>query len=234
MDKYRSARLVSDELVVTEAENNQETVNKIPAFAEGIVKLKVNNTQIRAAMLKQKQSIGGVTTQKGNSQDVLVDLTIDVLGGIHSYAESKNDYVLKAKVEYSNSQIEHMGHSELITTSSGVLELAKGIDSSELAHFGISADEVNEFEQAFIAFNAVKSGPKQAIIEHSKHTDSIAKLQADSQTILNMLDKLATQFRRKDPVYYDVYVNSRKNSGGSSRRKKDDGSDATPPTSPTK
>jgi len=229
MNKYRSARLVSDELVVTEAENNQPSVNKIPAFADGIVKLKDNNIQIRAAMLKQSQSTGGVTTNKGNAEVLLVDYVIEIVGGLHSYARSKNDNVLKAKVEYTSTEIEHMGLSQLITTASSMLQLAKGIDIAELAHFGIAADEITEFEKAFNAFNSVKSSPKEATIEHSKYTDAIVKLQADSQTILSMLDKLAVQFRRKDPTYYDVYIASRKSGGSSPRHKKGDGNDGTSP-----
>ena len=229
MNKYRSARLASDELVVTEAEKNASSINKIPAFAQGIAKLKDNNTRIRAAMLKQSQSTGGATTNKDIAREELENCMIEVAGGIHSYAVAKNNNVLKARVEIAGSDIEHMRYSDLITTASSLLELAGEIEPEDLAHYGISADDVARFEIALQAFDGLKTSPKEATIEHSGYTDAIATIQADSQLILDMLDKLAVQFRRKDPVYYDIYTTSRKNGGWSPRKKKDDGTDGTSP-----
>ena len=221
MNKYRTARLVSDELVVTEAEINKSSIDMIPAFAEGIAKLKANNAQIRATMALQEQSNEGLTTEKGNAQEHLVEWTIDVAGGVHSYAVAKGDNVLKAKVTFTNTEIEHMGFSQLINTANSVLELARGIAVDDLAHYGISAAEISEFEKGLTAFTSVKSSPREAKIEHSGYTDTIAKLQADSQVLLNMMDKLASQFIRKAPTFYAIYPTSRKNRGASHRKKSD-------------
>jgi len=228
MNKYRSAKLVSDELVVTEAENNQTSVDKIPAFAEGIVKLKALNTQTRAAMTLQQQSIEGVTTEKGNAHEHLVEYTIDIAGGLHAYAESKNDNVLKAKVTFSNTEIEHQIGTKLINTATNILSYTKSIAADDLAHNGITAEELTAFENALKLFSTLKSSPKEAKIEHSGYTDTIEKLQSESQQILNILDKLATQFKRKAPAYYDIYIASRKNGGASPHQKKDTNTDTTP------
>lgn len=227
MNKYRSARLASDELVVTEAEKNTTSINKIPAFAEGIAKLKSNNTRLRAAMLKQSQSTGGATTNKDIAREELENSMIEVASGIHSYAIAKNNNILKAKVEFTISEIERMRYSDLITTASSLLELAGDVEPEELAHYGIGADEVAQFGIVLKAFDNLKTSPKEATIEHSGYTETVASIQADSQLILDMLDKLAVQFRRKDPAYYDIYVVSRKINGTSPRRKKDDDTDDT-------
>ena len=220
MNKYRSAKLVSDELVVTEAENNQSSVNLIPSFAEGIIALKKNNTDIRIAMVLQDQSNSGITTEKSNAHVELVECLIDVVGGIHSYADSKGDTVLKEKVSYTNTTIEQMGLSHLITTANSTLDLAQSIDPVELAHYGIGASEITAFQAAITAFTNAKSHPREATIEHAGHTEKIATLQISSQKIVETLDKLSTQFKRKAPEYYAIYKASRINPGSSSHKKK--------------
>ena len=234
MNKYRNATLVSNELVVTEAENNQDSVNQIPAFANGIAKLKANNAEIRDAMVNQKQTSSVYTEEKRIAHDELVGWIIDFIGGIHSYAVDKGDTVLKAKVNISDSEIKNMGFSEFITTANLISTLTKEIPTDELALHGISGSELNNYETALARFAEVKTSPQQAIIEHSKHTDTITKTQANSQELLKTLDKLASQFKRKAPAYYDIYFASRTNLAPSSGKKKDNGTDTTPQTTPTK
>jgi hypothetical protein len=220
MNKYRSAKLVSDELVVTEAENNQSSVNLIPSFAEGIAALKKNNSDIRIAMILQDQSNSGITTEKSNAHVELVECLIDVVGGIHSYADTKGNTVLKEKASYSNTAIEQMGLSHLITTANSILDLAQSIDPIELAHYGIGAGELTAFQSAITAFTNAKSNPREATIEHAGHTEKIVQLQLSSHKIIEMLDKLSTQFKRKAPEYYAIYKASRNNPGSTSHKKK--------------
>jgi len=228
MNKYRTARLVSDELVVTEAEKNQTSVNLIPEFANGIAKLKSNNTEIRATMVLQGESNSGVTDEKGITHVELVDCIIDVEGGVHAYAKAKGDSVLLAKVSHPSSEYGHMAFSVLIDIAKSILKLAKAIPTADLSQYGISTSEITELETTLENFTSIKTSPKEATIEHSGYTQKISNLQSDSQSILSSLDKMATQFKKKAPEYYAIYKTSRNVLTVSPHKKKTE----IPPTPP--
>jgi hypothetical protein len=209
MNKYRTARLVSDELVVTEAEKNQTSVNLIPAFASGIAKLKSNNIEIRATMVLQGESNTGITDEKGITHVELIDCMIDVEGGVHAYAKAKGDSVLLAKVSHTSSHYGNMAFSVLIDIAKSILQLAKAIPTVDLSQYGISTSEITELETTLQKFTTIKSSPKEAKIEHSGYTQKIVNLQTDSQFILSLLDKMAIQFKKKAPEYYAIYKTSR-------------------------
>jgi hypothetical protein len=214
MNRHRNAKLAQDELIVTEAEKNQSSINLIPTFAANIAKLKSNNEQMKATIALQDETNSGITTEKSNTHVNLVQCVIDVAGALHSYGILKPDTILEAKTNFTSSDIMLMSFQQLISTTQSMLNLAKAIPSNELAQYGISANEISELETALLLFNNAKTSPREATIEHATLTKKLTDLQADSQNIVKVLDKLATQFQKKAPEYYAIYVSSRKNLSG--------------------
>jgi len=210
MNKYQIVKLESDELVVTEAENNQVITDSIPAFAEGIVSLKGYNTQIRGLYAEQQQVITGIATEKANATNSVVHWTIDFGGGIHSYAIAIGDSLLSEKVDFCQSEIAGLRASELLARATNVLGLAQGISADNLAHYGMTASDVTAFTAAVQTFSDLKSKPREAIIDRSGSTDSIAEIFVKSDYLGDhTLDRLALQFQRTAPEFYVIYKTAR-------------------------
>jgi hypothetical protein len=206
MNLIQKAKLTSYELVVKESKNSPKAMALIPAFAIGIKELESINAQIEEAAIQQIKDIGGVTTNKDTRMDDLNDLLEDVSGAIHEYAIKKKDAALATKVNYNENKISKMSRTDLISASGAVVEEAGKIAPEDLLIQGISTEELKDFEDAYLAYKAVSTDPREAKIEHSGYTKQIANLFVEATNLKKKrLDRLATQFKRKDPDFYQKY-----------------------------
>jgi len=236
MNNYQIAKLDSDELVVQEAESSPEITGSVPAFASGIATLKANNAAIRSLGVKQESTSSGVTTNKRNAVTSLIDWTVEVAGAVHSYAVGKSDNNLIEQSDIKVNDIAHIKLSNIITKAQLVINLAKSVPIDELTKHGITALEITELENALELSKGLKSSTKDATIDRSGYTEQIAAIYADSQYLLsNSLDRIALQFKRREPAFYARYRTARSASVSASHKKKDNNTpikpvDTTPST----
>jgi hypothetical protein len=210
MNTYQSERQTSYRNIVRQAKAHEATVKLIPKFSKGIDKLDQIIVQIDKERVQQEKALTGITEAKNFTEDDLIELTIDVSGAVHSYADDKNNKDLMAKVNYKPSRIERMSVEELIAASSIVLEEAQKIPAADLAEEGISAEELAEYEEIVTIFKILTTTAREAIIARSVHTKKIASLFEEAgRLIKNSLDRLATQFKRKDRDFYLLYRGAR-------------------------
>jgi len=206
MNNYQIARQASFILIDNEAKKFPGALSLIPKFAAGINRLGVISTQIDTLSIEQAKNITGITGDKNGLQDSLIDYLVEVSGAIHSYAVTKNDKILMAKVDYKESIISHMAQADLIAATAIVLEEAGKITPEDLADEGISAAEIIEFGKVYEQFKLVTSDSRVAVIDRSAYTRKLADLFAEATDLKkNTLDRLAIQYRRKDPEFYQKY-----------------------------
>jgi len=206
MNNYQAAKQASYKLIVKEARNKPDVVNLIPSFATGINRLEEITTGVDDINIQQEKDITGITDEKEFLKEELSDLVLDISGAIHSYATSHNDKILAAKVNYKETTISRMTQSDLTTTSGIILEEAGKIDSQYLTNEGISDAEMTEFRDTYSKFKEISSNPREAIIDRSGYTQQLADLFGEASELKkNTLDRLARQFIRKDPDFYQKY-----------------------------
>jgi hypothetical protein len=222
MNNYQIVKLDSDELVVKEAESSPEITGSIPAFATGIAKLKANNAAIRNLKINQESNSKGVTTNKRNAVTSLIDWTIEIAGAVHSYAIGKNDNNLIAQSDITINDVIHIKTLNLITKAQSVLNLVIAIPIADLSQYGITDTEITEFEKALELVDGLKSSTREVTIDRSDYTEQIGTIHADSQELLtNTLDRIALQFKRREPAFYARYKAARSASVAAARKKKD-------------
>lgn len=206
MTNFQIAKQASYNLIVKEAKNYPEVVSLIPSFQTGINRLEVITNAMADIRVQQTKDITGVTAGKNDLMDLIVDYLVDVSGAVHSYAISRNDKILLAKVNYKESAVSKMASADLITAASIVLVEVDKIAPGDLANEGIDVIEINDFKAAVNKFKDVSSDPREAIIDRSDYTQKLADLFAEANHIKkNTLDRLASQFRRKSPEFYLKY-----------------------------
>jgi len=210
MNAYQSERQTSYRNVVKLAKAREASVKLIPNFSKGIDKLDQIITQIDQERVQQEKAISGVTEAKNFTEEDLIEQTIDISGAVHSYAHSKNDLVLMAKVNYKSSVIERMSIEQLIAASGIVLEEALKIPVADLADEGITTEEMTVYKGIVTFYKTLSTSAREAIIARSLHTKKIALLFEQAGSLVkNSLDRLAPQFKRKDPDFYLQYKAAR-------------------------
>lgn len=206
MNNYQTARQKSYKLIVLEAKNDPQSTSLISSFAEGINRLGAICTEIDTIGIQQAKNITGVTSGKNALMNDLIDYMIDVSGAIHSLAIAKGDKVLQARVDYKESVIARMPQAELLKAAAIILEEADKIAPEELVKEGIAATEMSEFKAAYTQCSDMSSDTRDAIINRSVYTQKLADLFAEASDLKkNTLDRLATQFQRKAPEFYQKY-----------------------------
>ena len=206
MNAFQVSTLASYKLTVTEAKNNPEAVALIPTFAKGITRLEAITIELDSLGVEQSKNITGITGDKHVYQEGLADFVIDVAGALHSYAMGKGDKTLQAKVDFKMHKVHIMNQNDLKNAAAVVLEEAGKIPAETLADEGITAEEMTQFAETFTKFSGSTNDKREAVIEHSGHTDRIAELFTEAADLKkNTLDRLASQFIRKAPEFYNKY-----------------------------
>jgi hypothetical protein len=206
MNNYQSARQASHKLIVMEAKNYPDEVSLIPQFATGINRLEEITDEVDTIVIQQAKDITGVAGDKYVIMDELIDYVVDVAGAIHSYAVLKGDKTLQAKVNYKESTLAKMAQADLITSAGIILEEAGKLTPADLATEGITPEEITAFSDIYTQLKKVSSNTRGAIIDRKGYTQKLSDLFDEAAGLKkNTLDRLASQFKRKSPEFYQKY-----------------------------
>jgi hypothetical protein len=224
MTNYQKALLQRFKLIVAEAKKNSKSMALIPKFEEAIVKLDALNKDIDALQVKQEKDKTGITIDTTIVIKHLKDYMVDVSGALQSYAAEKKNNALLERIGFSENYIYHLSKKDILSVSTLIIEEAGKLSSEELLTHGISADDMAEMKRLQEAVAQDGQAPKHAQIESSGYTEQLAQKTNEAYELQkNALDKLATQFKRKDPDFYQKYMaassvavrkSSRKNGNG--------------------
>lgn len=210
MNKYQTARLDSLNLIVKESKNNPVSIALVPKFGSVINRMETICNELEGLQVQQVKDLTGITTDKVVALDNLSDSTVDIAGAVYSYAHDRHDNTLMMKVNYKSRAIGEMTQSEVVAVAGTVLEEALKVPAADLANEGISAEEMTDFQQLIPHFKSIKSSKHEAVIDRSGSTEKINELFKEAGSLLrDKLDRLAAQFKRKDPEFYLKYKAAR-------------------------
>ena len=210
MNKYQTAKIDSLKLIVKESGNNPESMAKVPKF--GIIVNRIDEicNEIEPHRIEQEKNLTGITVEKDVIFENLTDFTIEISGAIYSFAHDRNDNALMARVNYKPTQIEKMSQSKLAAVAGIIIIEALKIDPADLANEGISAEELAAYQEIIARFSVVKSSKQEAVIDRSGTTEKLNILFKEATSLVkDKLDRLAVQFKRKDPEFYLKYKAAR-------------------------
>ncbi len=107
-------------------------------------------------------------------------------------------------MNYKSAKVVRLDQHDLIAAGDIVLNEAQKIP--ELINAGISPQELSEFNEALTRLKNSTSNRREAGIEQSGSTKRMAELFSHAENIKkNTLDRLAPQFQRKAPEFYNKY-----------------------------
>ena len=204
MNSYQKAKLKSYKLIVIEKNNHPEIAATIPYFEQGVDKLAAILPEIELLSANQDKDLTGITEDKNDLADQVIDHLIEVSGAVHSYAELNGNKALQSLVNYKPTKVIRLDQHDLITAADIVLNEAQKIP--ELSNAGINPEELTEFSEVLASLKNSTTNRREAGIEQSGSTKRIAELFSRAEDIKkNTLDRLAPQFQRKAPEFFNKY-----------------------------
>jgi hypothetical protein len=206
MNNYQKARLSSNKQIVIEAETDAAVVAVIPTFVRGIEQLKVINSEIDDLSATQSQDLTGITDDKNDVQQEVIDYLLEFSGAIHSYAGQQGNKSLQALVNFKPTKVVHLDQHEIINAATTVLNEARKVSPSELTNEGITPDEITRFDDVLTRLKGYSNTRHTAGIDQKDVTRRIAELFVKATDIKkNTLDRLAPQYQRKAPEFFNKY-----------------------------
>jgi hypothetical protein len=210
MDKSQAKQHASNELIVKEATNDLKSLELVPSFKKSIIRLDEINAEVNSLEIEQEKDLSGIATNKKTVRLSLIDWLLEVGGAVYSCASETGNNILKSRVDYKQSMIKRMEQLELISVAGIIMEEARLLSAEILLEQGISRDDLATFQSLIDKFKDIQSSPQEAIIDRSAATEKIGTLLAEARGIIkNSLDKLALQYKRKNPEFYRRYKAAR-------------------------
>lgn len=192
--------------MLIECDNAPRSVAKIQLFSNKIARIREIVAEIQTLSPQYSESTKGLTSEKNTHLDELIDLTVDVAGAVHSYANEKGDKDLEEKVNYNRSAIMRLSQDRILLIAEVVLNNANKVPAAELAEAGISAEELTEFAALISKLKTMVPGKAVADVEKTAIGQRIRDLFAELSDIkANHLNRLSKQYIRKDPDFYYRY-----------------------------
>lgn len=203
MTNYQNAVLSATDKMLIECNKAPESVAKIALFGKKMTRVGEIVTEIKSLAPQQKEITTGITTEKNLLLDEVKELTLDIAGAVHAYAEEKNDNELQEKVNYKRTVLYREDQAGVINIAEIVLALAQKIDPADLEECGIEQGEVQECTEKLLKLKESLNDKRISTIDQSAITKRIGKLFDELADIRSKsIDKLIRQFERKDPEFF--------------------------------
>jgi hypothetical protein len=189
---------------------NESVWKPVPAFGRYVGELEtcVNNAN---AIVKQQQGVPvkGVTAQKGNAEDTLVQECLTVGGALYALGfDSGNPALMETGSVNKHALYRQHGHLTLARARN--IAEAAWARTGQLADYGTGDAELTALNAAIAAYEALILSPREAIGERKLYTGNLVQtLAAGDSVLVDKMDKIAARFKNTNPAFYNGYKNAR-------------------------
>ena len=162
----------------------------------------------RAALAR----VAGQPSGKEQARTHLAQVAAEIAGDVFAYASERKNSTLQAVADYSQGDFENLRGSRLTDAATALYQATQApADKKALqANYDLSDDRLQELADALAAFDALKTQPREAIIEGKTARASLRTEFAELGTLLQ--DRLMRQLRkyeRRAPDFYARVVAAR-------------------------
>lgn len=207
--------------VVDWLDKNPTKVQNLPHFNDLLTELKTYLNEIKESSATQQTGTKGLTKQKTNFKETLLDLAIEVVDVLKAYAALNNQSVLAGEVNYNLSKLKKAPDTILYDIVEILLQKAQA-NLTALDSYGISQTTLDELRQAQQSYYQTIPNPRTGTITRKGATASLSETFAKIDTLLKeKIDLLLELLKKKDTQAYNAYRSTRKIVNLGSRKQKE-------------
>ncbi len=208
MNNRQSNQLNMYQSVIAVLDEDNAVWTPMAPFGPALTALKNKVNGIRATA-QQQETPTGAAQDKADARDDLEEvlfLTCQALA-VLGYEDSDND--LLALTDVTRSSLAKIDSDRLSQLASSILAQANA-KQTELATLQVTQANIDELNQALAEFNEAKTGPRQATVARSAHTDSLTTQFREANEILrDRLDPMVNILGRTNPQFASRYRSAR-------------------------
>jgi len=209
MDNTQFNHLNMFRAVSKHASNNQAITDTILAFKNGIIALNVKITAIQTTSGEQDLAISGVTTNKNQLQETLVQSTFSVISPVKAYAVSIGDTTLEEQMNLSVTDLQRLNDDALGQDAQTLLDIVNPLILS-LGDYGITPAIITSWQTDITNYLDALANPRIAITHRATLTGELVTLFSEANAILKKtLDPVSISFKAANPHYLSDYQKAR-------------------------
>ena len=187
----------------------QAIVETIPALQSNVENFFKLLEEIDGVILVQEGNINSTATDKQKEEQEMIDATVRIAAGLYVYAIDNSNFDLLERVNISPSTLARQPEVKLNGICQNVLLSARQY-LENLVDYGISAEEVDQFEKEISDFKAAIGSPRSQIISRSQATAKLQELLIEqTDHMLQKLDKLVIMTKQSNEVFCNEYKSAR-------------------------
>lgn len=193
------------------AANSQEITDTILAFKNGIIALNVKITAIQTTSGEADLAITGVTTNKNQLQEALVQSTFSVISPVKAYAVLLDppDTTLEAQMDLSVTDLRRLNDDQIGQDAQTLLGIVNPL-IPELDDVGITPAIITSWQGDITNYLNALANPRIAITHRASLTGELVTLFEEANKILKkVLDPISISFKAENPHYYTDYQKAR-------------------------
>jgi len=197
-------------LVVQRVVNDNNSIwSGLPAFVRAFSDFEGIITDINDNRVLQEKDTKGVTLDKQDAEDVLIEKTVEVSSGVYAYAVEINDNTLKEMVNYSPSFLSNV-RDTILRDICQLIHDEANVVIGNLADYSILPADLTDLQNKINDYNDAIPEPREAITDRSTATKELKILFEKFDVVLNdRMDKLMNMFKKDHPKFHRQYNNAR-------------------------
>lgn len=190
-------------------EKYQPTWTSIAAFAASYNLLATKFPLIEQNRDAQMLEITGVTTDKNNKRQVMVEKSAFMQNRLQSMANVTNNPELLNSVKYTPTKMKMARNTEIVGICNTILSRANA-NAAALVNYGVTAALITELQAAIANYSTTLSKPKTAITQSKTATENLVKYFKEADDILTKrMDLDIELFKVSKPEFYSQYQSAR-------------------------
>jgi len=134
---------------------NNGVWNGLPAFVTAFGDYMTNIGKIEGALEVQETKIKGVTVNKEALQEAMVSKALEMAHAVFAYADDKDDFTLKEKVDFSRSDLKK-GRDSFVMQRCQVIHSEASAIIGSLIDYGIGAADLTELQNRIDAWHLLR------------------------------------------------------------------------------
>ena len=210
MLKRLANKLVMYRAVQSHLDRNKSMWTSVPAMATTINDFELLLAEIETYRKLTQENKTGITQQKAAQQALVIAHAYELSSVLYAMAIKKNDAVLAAKVDFTETDLLKKRDNHLVSTCRNILEFATE-HLAELIAYQVTADELIVLKEEINSFAENLTTGRVSVTERKAANEKlkVVFLQVDS-LLKKQLDRIVVRYRKTEPDFYTNYQSLRR------------------------
>jgi len=210
MLKRLANKLVMYHAVQSHLDQNKSVWTSFPAMVTTISDFELLLAEVETYRQLTHENKKGIAQLKAAQQALVIAHAYEFSSLLYAMAITKNDAILAAKVDYTETDLLKMRDDHLVTTCRNIVEFATE-HLAELIAYQVSGDELIVLKEEINRFAENLTTGRVSVSERKAANEKmrIVFLQVDA-LLKKQLDRIMVRYRKTEPDFYAKYQNLRR------------------------